>query len=228
MPTINPLDQSIAQQRRGARIILKRLSTLYPDIATALTYRDPWQLLVATVLSAQTTDENVNRVTPILFEKWPLPEDLAEANPEDVEQVVYSTGYYRQKTKSLLALAADVVERFGGEVPRDFDDMVTLRGVGRKTASVVLAEAWGEPAIAVDTHVKRLSNRLGLTEKSDPVKIEQDLKDLYLKKTWAGVSMRFIQFGRDVCDARKPRCWECQLRDRCPYEPKTRCPGNTR
>ena len=197
-------------------------------MSTALDYRDPWQLLVSTVLSAQTTDENVNRVTPILFEKWPLPEDLAVANPEEVEQVVFSTGFYRQKTKSIIALAADVVERFSGEVPRDLDAMVTLRGVGRKTASVVLAEVWGDPAIAVDTHVKRVANRLGLTTDSDPVKIEADLKNLYLRKTWAGISMRFIQFGREVCDARKPLCFECPLRDRCPYEPKTTRPRQPR
>ena len=214
-------EQPIAQQRRSARIVLKRLTTLYPEIGTALEYRDPWQLIVATVLSAQTTDENVNKVTPALFEKWPYAEDLAVANPEDVEKVVFSTGFYRQKTRSILALATDVVERFGGEVPRDLEAMITLKGVGRKTASVVLAEAWGDPAIAVDTHVKRVSSRLGLTKNTDPAKIETDLKDLYLKKTWAGVSMRFIQFGRDYCDARKPRCWECPLRDRCPYEPKT-------
>ncbi len=211
----------LSQQRRNARLVLKRLTERYPKMGTALTYADPWQLLVATVLSAQTTDENVNRVTPILFERWPLPEDLAHARPDDVEEVVYSTGFYRQKTKSILALAADVVERYDGKVPRELNEMVKLRGVGRKTANVVLAEAWDDPAIAVDTHVNRVSNRLGLTNNSDPVKIESDLKDLFLKKTWAGVSMRIIQFGRDVCDARKPRCWECPLRDRCPFEPKT-------
>lgn len=226
MNSPSPTDQPIAQRRRSARLVLKRLTMLYPEIATALDYRDPWQLIVATVLSAQTTDENVNQVTPVLFAKWPHAEDLAAANPEDVEKVVFSTGFYRQKTRSILALAADVVERFDGEVPRDLDAMVTLKGVGRKTASVVLAEAWGQPAIAVDTHVKRVSNRLGLTANTDPTKIESDLKDLYLRKTWAGVSMRFIQFGRDVCDARKPRCWECALRDRCPYEPKTARPLN--
>ena len=212
---------TLAQRRRSARIVLKRLTTLYPEIATALDYRDPWQLIVATVLSAQTTDENVNKVTPVLFDTWPYPEDLAAADPEKVEKVVFSTGFYRQKTRSILALAGDVMERFGGEVPRDLDAMVTLKGVGRKTASVVLAEAWGDPAIAVDTHVKRVSNRLGLTTNTDPAKIESDLKYLFLKETWAGVSMRVIQFGRDYCDARKPRCWECPLRDRCPYEPKT-------
>ena len=205
-------------------MILRRLHKLYPEMATALDYADPWQLLVSTVLSAQTTDENVNRVTPVLFDRWPTPEDLAAAKPEDVEEVVFSTGFYRQKTKSILSLAADLVERFDGEVPRDLDAMVTLKGVGRKTASVVLAEVWGDPAIAVDTHVKRVANRLGLTENTDPNKIETDLKELYLEETWAGISMRFIQFGRDVCDARKPMCWECPLRDRCPYEPKTRRP----
>jgi endonuclease-3 len=224
MPVTPPIEQPLPQRRRSARVILRRLHQRYTEMATALDYRNPWQLLVSTVLSAQTTDENVNRVTPVLFAKWPEPEDLAVANPDDVEKVVYSTGYYRQKTKSIISLAADLVERFDGEVPRDLDKMVTLKGVGRKTASVVLAEVWGDPAIAVDTHVKRVANRLGLTAYSDPVKIEHDLKDLYLKKTWAGISMRFIQFGRDTCDARRPRCWECPLRDRCPYEPKTRRP----
>ena len=190
-------------------------------MGTALTYEDPWQLIVATVLSAQTTDENVNRVTPTLFARWPTPEDLAEADPEEVEQVVFSTGFYRQKTKSIISLASDVVDRYDGVVPADLDEMTTLRGVGRKTASVVLAEAWGMPAIAVDTHVKRVAGRLGLTATSDPAKVEADLMALYPKNRWAGISMRMIQFGRDVCDARKPRCWECPLVDRCPYPDKT-------
>jgi endonuclease-3 len=228
MSITSPIEQPLAQRRRSARVVLKRLVARYPEMATALDYRDPWQLLVSTVLSAQTTDENVNRVTPDLFRRWPTPEDLAGANPEEVEEAVYSTGFYRQKTKSIIALAADVVAKFDGEVPRDLDAMVTLRGVGRKTASVVLAEVWGDPAIAVDTHVRRVANRLGLTANQDPVKVEADLKDLYLKKTWAGISMRFIQFGREVCDARKPRCWECPLRDRCPYEPKTARPRDNR
>lgn len=209
------------EQKRNARVILRRLVERYPDIGTALDYRDPWQLLIATVLSAQTTDDNVNRVTPSLFAKWPFPEDLAAANPEEVERVVYSTGFYRQKSKSILAIANDIVDRFDGEVPTDFDDLTTLRGVGRKTASVVAAEAWDYPAIAVDTHVKRVTHRLGLTANRDPNKIEADLKALFLKKTWSGVSMRFIQFGREVCDARRPHCWECPLRDRCPFEPKS-------
>ena len=201
--------------------MLNRLKKRYPEIGTALDYVDPWQLLVATVLSAQTTDDNVNRVTPVLFGRWPTPEDLANADPEAVEEVVFSTGFYRQKTKSIISLATDVVEKFDGQVPDELDSMVTLRGVGRKTASVVLAEAWGRPAIAVDTHVKRVSARLGLTPNSDPVKVEHDLRALYPEKEWAGISMRVIQFGRDVCDARKPRCWECPLVDRCPYPDKS-------
>ncbi len=209
------------EERRHARVVLNRLRTRYPSIGTALDYVDPWQLLVATVLSAQTTDDNVNRVTPELFRRWPTPDDLAEADPEAVEAVVYSTGYYRQKTKSIISLAADLVDRFDGEVPADLEAMTSLRGVGRKTASVVLAEAWGIPAIAVDTHVKRVAGRLGLTSGTDPERIEFALRALYPAKDWAGVSMRFIQFGRDVCDARRPRCWQCPLADRCPFPDKT-------
>ena len=219
--TSHPAAPPTVEERRNARVILNRLKKRYPKMGTALTYQDPWQLIVATVLSAQTTDENVNRVTPALFLSWPTPEDLAEADPEDVEQVVFSTGFYRQKTKSIISLASDLVDRYDGVVPADLDEMTTLRGVGRKTASVVLAEAWGMPAIAVDTHVKRVAGRLGLTATSDPAKVEADLMALYPTDQWAGISMRMIQFGRDVCDARKPRCWECPLVDRCPYPDKT-------
>lgn len=201
-------------------MILNRLTKVYPDIGTALHYDEPWQLLVSTVLSAQTTDENVNKVTPPLFERYETPDDLASANPEDVETIIYSTGYYRQKTKSIIALAGDLVEKYDGEVPADLDKLVELRGVGRKTASVVLAEVWDIPAIAVDTHVKRVTNRLGLSSSSDPVKIESELKDLYPRNRWTSLSMRMIQFGRDICDAKKPKCWLCPLRDRCDYDNK--------
>ena len=214
-----------AAERRQARVVLNRLEKLYPEMGTALDYVDPWQLLVATVLSAQTTDENVNRVTPGLFRAYPGPEDLAEADPAAVEELVFSTGFFRQKAKSIIELSADLVERYDGVVPTTLDELVTLRGVGRKTASVVLAEAWGIPAIAVDTHVKRVTRRLGLTDRSDPVKVEHDLRALYPEDRWAGLSMRVIQFGRDVCDARSPRCWECPLADRCPYPDKTPAPG---
>lgn len=213
------------EERRAARVVLNRLKKRYPDISTALDYVDPWQLLVATVLSAQTTDENVNRVTPVLFDRWQTPDDLADADPESVEEIVYSTGYYRQKTKSILTIAADLVDRFDGEVPADLEAMTSLRGVGPKTASVVLAEAWGIPAIAVDTHVRRVSNRIGLVATTDPTRIEDELKALYPEAEWAGISMRFIQFGREVCDARRPRCWECSLVDRCAYPDKTDAPA---
>ena len=210
--------------RRNARTILNRLKKRYPAIGTALAYRDPWQLLVATVMSAQTTDEQVNKVTPVLFRRWPEPADLAAADPEAVEEVIFSTGFYRQKTRSIQALSADLGERFGGVVPGNLDELVTLRGVGRKTASVVLAEAFGVPAIAVDTHVKRVSNRLGLVADEDPVRIESALKALHPEREWGGISMRYIQFGRDVCDAKTPRCWECPLRNRCAYPGKTPAP----
>jgi len=198
-------------------VILARLKARYPEAATALAYRDPWQLLVATVLSAQTTDANVNRVTPSLFARWPEPEDLAAADPEEVESVVHPTGYFRQKTRAIISLSVDLAARFGGEVPADLAALTTLPGVGRKTASVVLAEAFGLPAIAVDTHVGRLSRRLGLSAAADPTRVEADLRALYPRKEWSGISMRFIQFGREVCLARRPRCEGCPLADRCPY-----------
>ena len=207
--------------RDRARLVLRRLKRRYPEIGTALDYRNPWELLVSTIISAQTTDENVNSVTPALFKRWRTPAALAGAKTEDVEKVIFSTGFYRQKTKSIITMSADLMERFGGVVPADLDELVTLRGVGRKTASVVLAEAFGKPAIAVDTHVKRLANRLGLTGHTDPTKIEFDLRELYDRRQWGGISMRFIQFGRDVCNARKPLCYECPLNELCPYPDKT-------
>ncbi len=211
-----------APAERGlARRVVNRLANRYPTIRTALSYRDPFELLVSTVISAQTTDANVNRVTPKLFNRWPTAADLAVAHPEEVEEVLFSTGFYRQKTRSVIALSQDLVERYAGEVPTNIDELVTLKGVGRKTASVVLAEAFGQPAIAVDTHVRRITNRLGLTREKDPTRIEQDLKALVPKHEWRQLSMRIIQFGRDVCNARHPRCWECDLADMCPYLPKT-------
>ena len=210
-----------ARERGFARRIVNRLAIRYPEISTALRYANPFELLVSTVISAQTTDENVNRATPELFRRWPAPEDLAVANPEEVEQVIYSTGFYRQKTRSIIALAQDLVDRYEGEVPEEMDQLITLKGVGRKTASVVLAEAFSQPAIAVDTHVRRITNRTGLTREDDPKKIEQDLKSLVPKHEWRRLSMRIIQFGRDVCEARRPKCWQCDIRTLCPYEPKT-------
>jgi endonuclease-3 len=206
-----------AAERGKARTVLNRLKRRYPEMGTALDYQSPWQLLVVTVLSAQTTDENVNRVAPGLFARYPTPSDLAEADPEEVEQLVFSTGFYRQKTKAIISLSQDLDELYDGEVPADLDELVKLRGVGRKTASVVLAEVWDLPAIAVDTHVKRVASRLGLTRQTDPVKIESDLKALYPTETWSGISMRFIQFGRDICDAQRPSCAACELFGLCEW-----------
>ena len=207
--------------RGRARRIHNRLQARFPEIATALAYDDPWQLLVSTVISAQTTDENVNRATPELFRRFPNPAALAQANPEEVEKVIYSTGFYRQKTKSIIDLSHDLIERFDGIVPESIDELVELRGVGRKTASVVLAEAFGQPAIAVDTHVRRLSVRLGLSTATDPDKIEIDLKAVFPPARWGGLSMRLIQYGRDVCTARRPQCYACDLVDLCPFPDKT-------
>lgn len=208
--------------------MLNRLTRRYPQIGTALEYQNVWQLLVVTVLSAQTLDDTVNRVAPEVFARWPQPEDLAAANPEEVEAVIYPTGFYRQKTKSIIGLAQAIGEHHGGVVPDDLDTLTELPGVGRKTASVVLAEAWDKPAIAVDTHVHRVSRRLELTANDQPVKIEADLKALYPKRRWSGISMRFIKFGREVCDAKRPRCWECPLRDLCPWPDKRPAPAAIR
>jgi len=218
--SVEPEPNPTPVQKKRARTILKRLKERYPDIGTALDYRDGFQLIVATVISAQTTDETVNKITPVLFERYPTPVDLAAANPEDVERVIFSSGFYRQKTKSIIALSRALMEHFDGVVPSSLEQLVTLPGVGRKTASVVLAEAFKSPAIAVDTHVQRVSRRLDLTFNTDPVKIEQDLKALFPRKEWAGISMRMIQFGRDVCDARRPLCESCELNRICRWPGK--------
>lgn len=208
--------------------MLNRLMTRYPNMGTALEYQSAWQLLVVTVLSAQTTDENVNKVAPSLFARYPSAADLAEADPEEVEKLVFSTGFYRQKTKSIIKLSEDLVEMYDGVVPDDIDELVKLRGVGRKTASVVLAEVWDIPAIAVDTHVNRVTRRLGLTTETDPVAIEKDMMALYPKDTWSGLSMRFIQFGRDTCDARRPDCGNCEMFRLCEWPERFERAGRAR
>ncbi|HJQ76837.1 MAG TPA: endonuclease III [Acidimicrobiia bacterium] len=214
-------------EKGKARAVLNRLRDRYPDIGTALDYENPWQLLVVTVLSAQTTDENVNRVAPSLFARYPGPGELADADPEEVEEIIYSTGFYRQKTQAVIALSRDVEELFDGEVPATLDELVTLRGVGRKTASVVLAEVWDIPAIAVDTHVKRVAGRLALTRETSPERIETDLKAIYPREEWSGISMRFIQFGRDTCQAVRPHCGRCELFRFCEWPGRFEAAGKT-
>ncbi|MCW8985289.1 MAG: endonuclease III [Thermoanaerobaculales bacterium] len=189
----------------------------YPDAATELDYGSPWQLLVATVLSAQCTDVRVNKVTPELFARWPHPEDLASASQEDVESVIRSTGMFRQKASSLRSVASIVASDHGGRVPEDLDALVALPGVGRKTAKVVLGEAFGIAAgVTVDTHVRRLARRLGLTRLEDPEKIAAELESLLPREEWIKFSTRLILHGRRVCSARFPRCDECVLAEGCP------------
>lgn len=209
-----------ASSKAWALEVLERLTARYPEIGTALDYDNVWQLLVVTVLSAQTTDENVNRVAPGLFARFATPAELGWADPEEVEKLVFSTGFYRQKARAIIELSQDIESVFDGEVPTDLNELVKLRGVGRKTASVVLAEYWNVPAIAVDTHVKRVAGRIGLTKEKLPPRIETDLKALFPEEAWTGVSMRFIQFGRDICDARRPRCGQCDLFDLCRWPDK--------
>jgi endonuclease-3 len=205
--------------RGRAQEALRRLAEAYPGDARslcALRHHSPYQLLVATILSAQTTDERVNSVTPALFARWPEPEDLAGADPADVEQVIHPTGFFRAKTKSIQGMAAALVERYGGEVPSRMADLVTLPGVGRKTANVVRSVAFGLPGLPVDTHVGRLSRRLALTTEDDPVKAELDLNALVPAKERGEFSLRLILHGRQVCVARRPRCDACVLNDFCP------------
>lgn len=193
-----------------------RLATLYPDVECALRHRNAYELLAATILSAQCTDERVNMVTPALFEEYPTPADLAHADPERVEVLIQSTGFYRNKTKSLIGMATALEERFDGEVPTELADLVTVPGVGRKTGNVVRAVVFDLPGLPVDTHVTRLSHRLKLTNETDAVKIELDLNPLVAPEGRGDFSLRLIEHGRQVCDARKPRCEVCVLNDVCP------------
>ncbi len=193
------------------------LRRTYPDVKTALRHKNPVQLLVATILSAQCTDEQVNRVTPTLFKKLPTAKDFAEVSLSDLEGMIRSTGFYRNKAKSIKACCVALVERHGGKVPDNIEDLVKLPGIGRKTANVILGSAFGIPGIVVDTHVKRVSQRIGLTKESDPVKVEFDLMGLIPKKDWIAFSHQMIWHGRALCQARKPKCPECPLLDLCDY-----------
>ena len=202
-----------------ARETVARLKEAYPGTAKelcALDHHNAFELLTATILSAQTTDVRVNMVTPALFARYPTPEDLAAANPSEVEDIIRSTGFYQNKTKSIMGMAQGVSERFDGAVPSAIDDLVTLPGVGRKTANVVRSVWFDEPGLPVDTHVTRLSHRLGLTEETDPVKIEFALNAMVAAAERGGLSLRLILHGRRVCDARSPKCDVCVLEDFCP------------
>jgi endonuclease-3 len=196
--------------------VLRILRETYPQAECALLHEDPWQLLAATILSAQCTDARVNMVTPKLFECYPTAEALGCANAEDVEEIVHSCGFYRQKTKSLIAMSQDVAARFGGQVPDRLEDLVTLRGVGRKTANVIIGVAFGGDGVVVDTHVRRIARRLGWTVETDPVKIERDLMELFPRHDWTILGTTLIWHGRTLCPARSPRCPECPVLSLCP------------
>jgi endonuclease-3 len=196
---------------------MRRLGELYPNARIALDYDDPWHLLVAVILSAQTTDVGVNKVTPVLFARFPRPEDLAGADVLEVEAIVRPTGFYHNKTRSIMGAARMVIADFGGRVPETMDDLMRIPGVARKTANIVIANAYGKvEGIAVDTHVFRLAHRLGLTGEKDPDKVERDLCALLPRKDWFSVNYRFIDHGRAVCTARRPACGACVLSDICP------------
>ncbi len=204
---------------RGAKqravLTVERLKELYPAV-TELAHQDVFQLLIATILSAQTTDRSVNLVTPELFRRHPTPADLAAADPAVVEELIKPTGFFRLKTRRIIDASRKIGELFGGEVPNNIDDLVKLPGIGRKTANVILGIGFGVPGLAVDTHVTRLTNLLGLVKTRDPVKIEYQVCAMVPKEEWTGLSLRLILHGRRVCIARRPHCEACVLNDFCP------------
>jgi endonuclease-3 len=200
--------------------ILKLLDQHYRDAHVTLDFTNPLELLVATVLSAQCTDVRVNQVTPAIFKRYPTAAHYADAPLEDLEQAIYPTGFYRQKAKSIKALGRALVEKFGGRVPDSLDDLVKLPGIGRKTANVILGNAFGIPGLVVDTHLGRVAQRLGLTRQKDPVKIEFDLMPLVPRERWIKFSHQMIWHGRRLCSAKKPDCPACPLRPYCDYAPR--------
>jgi endonuclease-3 len=209
---------------RQARVaeILRRLDQMYPDVTCALTHGNPWQLLVATILSAQCTDKRVNEVTPGLFAKYPTPADFAAVQPEVLAKDIRSTGFFNNKAKSIVGAAKKIMSEFGGQVPRTIEEMLSVPGAARKTANVVLGTAYGiASGIVVDTHVMRISRRLDLTKESDPVKIERDLIKIVPKEKWILFSHQLIHHGRALCTARNPRCAECLLEPVCYAKDKT-------
>lgn len=205
------------EMRRRARTVVRRLTKTYPDAKCSLAFRNPLELVVATILSAQCTDDRVNMVTPALFRRYPTVEAFAQARLGDIEELIRSTGFYRNKAKSIIGMATSVVDQHDGTIPRDMDALVALPGVGRKTANVVLGNAFGIAAgVVVDTHVGRITRLLRFTSEKDPVKVERDLIDIVPKRSWILFPHLMIQHGRAVCIARRPRCTECVLADLCP------------
>ena len=209
--------ESKTARRQRANQVYDILRDEYPDAHCALVHQNPYELTVATILSAQCTDERVNKVTPVLFEAYPTPEDLAGARQEDVEEIIHSTGFYRNKARNLIGMAEAVVEEHGGQIPRTMKELAALPGIGRKTANVVLGNAFGiDEGVVVDTHVKRISKRLGFTRHTDPKKVERDLMDLFARERWTMLAHLLIFHGRALCKARSPMCPECPVAHLCP------------
>lgn len=209
------LDRPENQLKRMVQV-LNDLREAYPEAMCSLDFKTPYQLLVSTILSAQCTDERVNQVTPHLFRKYPTPQKMIQAKLTEIEKMIQPTGFFRSKAKSIYEMSQALIREHHGQVPNNLDQLIQLRGVGRKTANVVLGVAFGIPGLVVDTHVKRLSHRLGFTQKRDPVKIEQDLMAFTPKKDWTDLAHLFIFHGRKVCTARKAKCAECSIDLLCP------------
>lgn len=210
------ITETQSQRRHRADRIVGILRETYPDSGIALRYETPFQLLIATILAAQCTDARVNMVTPELFRRYPNPQAFLDAPQEELEQAIYSTGFYRNKAKSIRAACAVLLERFGGKVPSTMEDLLTLPGVGRKTANVLLGHCFDTPGVVVDTHVKRISSLLGLVNSDDPVRIEHQLMEVLPRKYWMQFSHLLADHGRAICIARRPKCGECPLAGLCP------------
>ena len=216
MPPTPVKPKTVAERAARTRKILSILDEMYPNVTCALTHSSPWELLVATILSAQCTDKRVNEVTPGLFRKYPTPEDFAAVSQEELAVDIHSTGFFNNKAKSVTGAAKKIIHEFGGQVPRTIEELVTVPGAARKTANVVLGTCFGiASGVIVDTHVQRISRRLDLTKQSDPVKIEQDLMKILPQERWIQFSHQLIHLGRQICDARKPKCAECKLNTVC-------------
>ena len=209
-----------SDHRKRLRAIAETLERTMQHPKMELDHRSPWELLVATILSAQCTDQRVNQVTPSLFQRYRTATEMAEADPPELEELIRSTGFFKNKAKHLVACGKAVIERFGTQVPRTMEELITLPGVGRKTANVILGNAFGQPAVIVDTHVKRVAKRLGLTKSDNPDLVEQDLQQLMPKSQWTAFSQRLLLHGRYVCLARKPQCRTCQVYRHCPWKEK--------
>jgi endonuclease-3 len=221
-PKLVPHPRTTAERAARLKKIIRLLDRLYPAPKTPLTHRNAWELLAATILSAQCTDKRVNEVTPGLFQKYPTIADFANANPAELGRDIRSTGFFNNKSKSLIGAARKVLDDFGGQVPRTMEDMLTIPGAARKTSNVVLGAFYGIPAgVVVDTHVQRLAQRLDLSKQTDPVKIEQDLMKILPKAKWIDFPLQLIFHGRALCVARKPRCSECPIDPICYAKDKT-------